>query len=320
MHGLTNTGALFFRRQMGTRDVYEVDIDPVTLALGSEPRRVSTEGVGANGSSAWSPDGARLAFFRRRVDMQPSLIVKSMDDGKEQEFWKPHLDGISRPRWERDGQSLLFKAWLNRRPGLFRLDIQSGDVTTVMDRFFNEYELLPQPGTIVYAVRSSREVIRRDLVTGQERVLHRVPPPSTLVEMGLSNRGDQLAYSAPLGGGKGWALRVIALGSPERAREILRVGPDEFIGAYAWSLDDREVIIKRARNVVNPAPDERRESDDSRLWAVSAMTGQSRLIGLHFDGLQQVRTSPDGRRLSFDGGWPLQEVWALEHALAGVVR
>jgi hypothetical protein len=56
------------------------------------------------------------------------------------------------------------------------------------------------------------------------------------------------------------------------------------------------------------------------LWAVNAVTGQSRLIGLHFDGLQQVRTSPDGRRLSFDGGWPLQEVWALEHALAGVVR
>ena len=190
----------------------------------------------------------------------------------------------------------------------------------MIDRFFNEYELLPQPGVIVYSVRTSREVIRRDLVTGQESVIHRVPPPSTLVEMGLSHRGDRLAYSSPLGGGKGWVLRVIDLASPARAREIFQVGSDEFIGAYAWSLDDREVIIKRASRLSSPAPDARRESDESRLWAIDAMTGKARLIGLNFDGLNQVRMSPDGRRLSFDGGWPFQEVWALDNVLSSLAR
>ena len=177
-----------------------------------------------------------------------------------------------------------------------------------MDRVFNEYELLPQPGVIVYSVRASREVIRRDLVTGQETVIHRVPPPSTLVEMGLSNRGDRLAYSSPLGGGR-WALRVIDLATPERAREILRVGPGEIMGAYAWSLDDREIIIKRARNAPNAAPDGRRVSDESRLWAVDVMTGQARLIGLNFDGLNQVRYESER--------WPLVVRWRL--AVSGSV-
>ena len=313
--GLRAPGTLFFRRQIGTRDVYAVDIDPAALSLSSEPKRVSAEGVGANGLSAWSPDSLPLAFFRRRGDQQMSLIVKSVDDGKEREFRKPYLEGIARPRWEADGRSLLLKASLNGRPGLFRLDLDSGDVSTVLERVFNGYEPLPQPGVIVYSVRASREMIRRDLVTGQETVIHRVPSPSTLVEMGLSNRGDRLAYSSPLGGGR-WALRVIDLATPERAREILRVGPGEIIGAYVWSLDDREIIIKRASNASNSAPDGRRVSDESRLWAVDVMTGQARLIGLNFDGLNQVRMSPNGRRLSFDGGWPFQEVWALDNVLA----
>jgi hypothetical protein len=33
-----------------------------------------------------------------------------------------------------------------------------------------------------------------------------------------------------------------------------------------------------------------------------------------------VRLSPDGRRLSFDGGWPVQEVWALENFLPALDR
>ena len=44
-------------------------------------------------------------------------------------------------------------------------------------------------------------------------------------------------------------------------------------------------------------------------------SGQARLVGLDIHGLNQMRLSPDGRRLSFDAGWPKQEVWVLEHFL-----
>jgi Tol biopolymer transport system component len=85
--GMTNAGAFFFRRQIGTRDLDIVDLDPTGTVVG-EPVRVSRTTAGSNGSSDWSPDGSRLAFFRRRNDRW-SLIVFSPADGQEQGFADP---------------------------------------------------------------------------------------------------------------------------------------------------------------------------------------------------------------------------------------
>ena len=94
-------------------------------------------------------------------------------------------------------------------------------------------------------------------------------------------------------------------------RTVFRSTPDEFIDAHAWTLDGREVIIKRDRNT----PRQQDEDGSSSIWAVDVETGAARLLGLNFHGINQVRLRPDGRRLSFDGGWPSQEVWVLENFL-----
>ena len=82
--------------------------------------------------------------------------------------------------------------------------------------------------------------------------------------------------------------------------------------AHAWTRDGREVIVKRAPR--SPS----RDKEGSSIWAVDVETGTARLLGLNFDGINQIRLSPDGRRLSFDGGWPAQEVWVLENFLASL--
>ena len=89
--GETADGAYFFRRQMGTRDVYIVDLDQNGV-ITSEPMRASSEVVGANGSSDWSPDGKQLTFFRRRDDRW-SLVVKSIAEPREREINDPNLVG-----------------------------------------------------------------------------------------------------------------------------------------------------------------------------------------------------------------------------------
>src|SRR5262249_46137451 len=61
--GLTRDGTYFVRRQMGTRDVYVADINPATGVITDPPLRASMNVAGANGTSAWSPDGMQLAFF-----------------------------------------------------------------------------------------------------------------------------------------------------------------------------------------------------------------------------------------------------------------
>jgi dipeptidyl aminopeptidase/acylaminoacyl peptidase len=81
--------------------------------------------------------------------------------------------------------------------------------------------------------------------------------------------------------------------------------------AHAWTLDGREVIIKRAKRTTQP-----QEKDESSIWAIDVETGTARRLGLNVHGINQIRLSPDGRRLSFDGGWPAQEVWVLENFLS----
>jgi len=145
--------------------------------------------------------------------------------------------------------------------------------------------------------------------TGRTTVAHHIEAPWFATGIAVSRDGQQVAYSASAGRAA-TSLRLAGLNAPEVGREILVVPPDEYIEAYAFTPDGTEVLIKRARRDPKPL-----ESDNSRVWAVNVHTGQSRLIGLDIDGLNQMRLSPDGRQLSFNAGWPKQEVWVLEHFL-----
>lgn len=304
--GETSEGGYFFRRQMGTRDVHTVALDASGTVVG-EPVRASTEVIGANGSSDWSPDGRALTFFRRRDDRW-SLVIKDLTSGREREIVDPHIVGIGRPRWEASGRTILLKATYRDRPGLYRLDVQTGRLSMVLEKQVGQYELIPGTRSILYNTRQ-RELWRHDLDTGRTAAVHHIEAPWFATGIAVSPDGEQLAYSASDGRG-GSGLRTARLGSPEAARVIFQAPPDEYIEAYAFTTDGTAVIIKRARRSPGPL-----ESDHSRLWAVDVASGEARVLGLDLHGLNQARLSPDGRRLSFDAGWPKQEVWVLEHLL-----
>jgi tRNA A-37 threonylcarbamoyl transferase component Bud32 len=303
--GDTSNGGYFFRRQMGTRDVQTVALDEAGVVSG-EPVRASSEVIGANGSSDWSPDGQSLTFFRRR-DERWSLVIKDMTRGVEREIADPHLAGIGRPRWEPDGRSILLKTSYRGKAGVHRLDLRTGAVSMVLPRQIGHYELIPGTREILYNTRA-REISRFDLDTGRTVVAHQIEAPWFATGISVSRDGQQLAYSAS-DGRAAVSLRVAALGIVEPAREVFVASADEYIEAYAFTPDGTEVLIKRARRA--PPTD----NDHSRVWAVNVHSGAARLVGLDIHGLNQMRLSPDGRRLSFDAGWPKQEVWVLEHLL-----
>ena len=103
----------------------------------------STEVVGANGASDWSPDGKQLTFFRRRDDRW-SLVVKSIDDGREREINDPNIAGIGRPRWEPAASRFSFKSTYQRSGG----SVTASTCRPVRSRrscrtFFGHYNLVP---------------------------------------------------------------------------------------------------------------------------------------------------------------------------------
>jgi hypothetical protein len=63
--------------------------------------------------------------------------------------------------------------------------------------------------------------------------------------------------------------------------------------------------------VVRVNPKERR----SRLWTVSAESGEAAPLDLNVDALREPCVSPDGRLLAFTGGEPWREVWVASNFL-----
>jgi serine/threonine-protein kinase len=308
--GLTATGAYFVRREIGTRDVYRVALDPLTGTVAGEPVRVSAT-AGANGTSEWSPDGRSLAFFRGG-ERRRTLVIKSLDDGREREIANPDLEGVARPRWETGGRTMLLKGVFRDTWGLHRLDLRTEAITTLM-RFphngnFQEYELLPGEREVLYASRQRRAFVRRDLQTGHETVVHRVAPTVSLLCLAVSRDDGRFAYGA-YERDSSWSMRVVEPSAPASAHEILTGDASERVCPSVWSADGQDVIFTRTQVKASPA------GEVTRLWAVNAAGGQERLVGLTVDGLNEVRLSPDGRQISYDGGWPSQEVWVLENVL-----
>jgi serine/threonine protein kinase/Tol biopolymer transport system component len=312
--GLTATGAYFVRREMGTRDVFLVNLDPVTGAVNDEPARVSAT-AGSNGTSEWSPDGRSLAFFRTGGTRR-TLVIKTLADGREREIPNRHLEGVARPRWAPGGRTMLLKGTYRDVTGLHRLDLQSAAITTLMpfgvDGRFQEYELLPDGREVLYASRQRHRFVRRDLGTGREIVVHEVDPSLNMLGLALTRDGRRFAYAAYERGGAS-SLRVVDLSDGATAREVLRGSANEYIVPSVWTPDGREVVFTRTQ--VKPPP-----AEPTRLFAIDADTQRVRLIGLRVKGLNEVRLSPDGGRITYDGGWPFQEVWVLENVLARLER
>ena len=314
MSGLTDSGALFVRREIGTRDVHTVDIDPDSLTVIGEPKAVSDRPRSASGSSGWSPDSTHLGFFRRN-GTRVVVVVHSLLDHREREFRKALMSPARKIRWE-SNQSVLFKAAIDGTEGLQRLNVQTGEISTLLERSFNDFEPLPQPNTILISERVKRQVVKIDVHTGQEAVVHRVSPPFSIGDMAVSSRGDRLAYSAPLGGGKGSAVYIVDLNSDAPARELFSA-PQAAGGLalMAWSADDRAVFVRRNVN----AKGEREQR--GHLWAINVDSGKAHHTGLVLDrGFQELQRSPNGRQLSFDAGWPYSELWVLENAASLLPR
>jgi len=314
--GLTDENAYFVRRMLGTRDVYVAELDPATGAVAGEPVRAGVGVTGADAHPEWSPDGRSLAFSRGAAD-QSRLVIKSLADGREREIVNPAMRAVAKPRWEAGGQTVLVKAMYRHQFGLYRVNLDTEAVSTVMlGDYFNDYELLPGGRSIVYAIRGRRSFIRRNLASGSEEVLLRVEPPWNPYGLAVSRSGERLAY---VGRRKevGTSLFVLDLATSRAPREVLHVGPEEGMVAYVFTADGSEVIVSRWNAEPGPAVPSL-ERGGTSLWAVDVQTGHARLLGLNVNHLNAVRLSPDGRQISYDAGAPFQEVWVLENALSGL--
>ena len=319
--GTTDTGTLFVRRSIGGRDVHMADMDSQTVALTSQPRRVSNRSVGTAESPAWSPDGRYIAYVRRE-DERLTLVVRSIVDGRDREF-PLRFVFAQKLQWEPTGGSLVFRGVVDGKTALHRFTIDTGRITTLWEKPYLAHEVLPQRGLVLLTQQQdgARVITLNNLETGEETAIRRLPAKSFSTDLIISPRGDVAAYGAT--GPAGFTLEFLDLVIPYKSRE-LRLGssPADFATPVAWSADSRELIVQRQVNEKgDPALPGRGFSPGGTLWVVDVNTGETRALPTPLGELFGARISPDGRRIAIEtGALPSSEIWTIENALAALPR
>lgn len=108
----------------GARAVLEFRGEIVTVPAEKGDVRNLTNSAGANDRSpAWSPDGARIAWFSDEGG-EYQLHIASQDGKGEHKTYKPAGNGFyDRPRWSPDGARI---AYLDNSQSIYVIDLKSG--------------------------------------------------------------------------------------------------------------------------------------------------------------------------------------------------
>jgi hypothetical protein len=115
---------------------------------------------------SWSPVGDRLAYFVRN-EKHKTLIIQNVLTGKiEHRFSLQSVDNPESPNISPDGRTVLFSGLRSAIGDIFKLDINTGDITNLTNDNFADYAPIHSPdgSFIVYMARvsGSQKLFRLD--------------------------------------------------------------------------------------------------------------------------------------------------------------
>ena len=308
--GLTASGTMYVWKYSSPVYLQTSAIDLNTGKLVAGTSTTFQRFIGSRGRPDWSADGKRLAY----VSCAPlgggrcTLWIRSMDTGELREL-RTVLAAMFFPRWSPDGRELLMRG-TDRigLQGLFRVDVQTGAVTVVASP--SPGNALPQwaaDGKQVY-YRKGSSIAARDLATGAERDMGRLPGTG-FGEFSVSPDGRDVAYVAEQpGGGADLFVMPLAGGSP---RSLLHVtAPERLVQRFNWTWDGRAIAVSKEHAITH-----RKE-----LWLLPVNDDKPRKLDIDVDNWlldDGFRLDRAGKQIAFvaAAGKPGLEIRALENFL-----
>ena len=291
--------------------------------------------VGTNNFPAWSPDGKQIAYVSSREGAtEPGaggknrniIAIRSVETGQVREL-RPALN-LYPPvaRWAVDGRSLLSHGRDNKgRQGLFRIDAESGAVSTIA-LSTDEGELrspMESPdGRTIYYMRGyvgqpQKEfgVVERDVASGTEREVVRgrgilAPAFAPL----LSPDGQSIVVFRDDPATRSTAL-LIAPAHGGQTKELIHVDAPRRVGFQSWTPDGRAILVTIGDVVQGVFPSS--PGAATEVWWVPLDGSERRKLDVHVAGMTSFSVHPDGRQVAYGLMEPAKddEVWVLENFL-----
>jgi len=232
-------------------------------------------------------------------------------------YWTPGW-GERYLRWSPDGRQLLANGTDNQnRRGLFVIDVATGEASPVAIGRRQRYGRWSHDGKAVFYVHLGGEkligqIVRRQLETGQEKVLYSPDSPPLLdniTSLEPSPDGRWLAFSGYALGKDSGEETVLGVMPAEggKPKLLLQVSESDSVKVIGWTPDGREVLFTRDLKMG--------KERSTALWRIAKQGGQPRKLELGMNVLNDIRFHPDGRRVAFDSGEPRAEIWVMENFL-----
>ena len=313
--GITAQSAYYYMLRTGMVDVYQAQLDPVSGKARQAPTPATRSFAGSNISPDWSPDGRHLVYVSQRGTQYAGpgsrvLVIRDMQSGQERQV-APKFDFYINPRWSPDGGSILLWAIggdLGGEPQIHRVDLETGATELVRVGAVSDFAWHTDGRSIFYLEAGA--IRQRDLRGGRERVIFRPDPSGGARAVAVSPDGLSLAVTGGDQSGRSW-IRVVPTdgGTP---RDVVQATKPEGLDVSGWTPDGRHLMFVKWHDSATPGGQE--EARD--LWRIPVEGGRAEPVGIKMTGLRELRVHPDGTRVAFTAGWPIQELWVGENFLS----
>lgn len=314
--GMTQKGTLIYEERGIQSSSFIASLDGSGNV--SQPRPVSARFPDSNEAAVWSRDGARLAYLRTRqtADGAPSLLIRQASGDEEREVAPGvRLRPYTPLGWTPDGQSVLVLGSRDQTLSLYRVNVATGEATQVWD-----------PGHVAaYPVDWSedwhwlfhrqwgRRIGRRDISSGEEKVIYEAAPDRLNNFYRVSPDGQQVAFEQDGSGGD--ALMVVPAQGGPAVTLFSNDEADSHIGSLpgslGWTRDGRFVLFARTSE----------KRGQSELWLVPSGGGAARKAGVAIEGrLGWLNVRPDGSQIAYTQFRSVPEYWSLESFLPRALK
>jgi Tol biopolymer transport system component len=309
--GVTSAGSLLLAKTVGGRDFRVAAFDSSTgrvAGLGETAAAFPQGYVRGARNADWSPDGTRLVYA---ACGGTCIAIRMVQTGEVRVLPPRSLLYARDPRWSPDGRKIATAGRDRRgRDGVYIVDASTGEATHVVHGpgLAASPTWSPDGGKLYY--RSGMVIVERDLASAAEREVVRLRG-----EFLLSPDGRSLAVKTPVDPATQTATVVVISVAGGEPRELTRARqPDAFAASrtWAWHPEGTGVVVTRRSAgrlelvlVPTDGGDPRVLDVDPSLWVEGAIA----------DLDQGFALSRDGRRIVFQSGTSVGEIWALENFL-----